>query len=579
MRVMSLEFCRLMHAITVAILLTLLLYPLSATAADITVTVDRNPVSINDSFQMIFSSSESPDGEPDFSPLYSDFDVLNQSQSSNYSMINGVTSNTQSWTLNVMAKHTGEIIIPAITFGNDNSEPVSIIVNGKSTALEGVSAGEDIFLKVEATPENPYVQAQVIYTLRLYRRVNITQASLTEPEIDNAVVTRLGEDKNYNTEVEGQSYVVTERKYAIFPQQSGPLEIAPLALTAQVVNRTPSRSRFDGFFNSHSTRTKKVFSDAINLNVKPVPTALKGRDWLPAQQVQIKETWSGDISQMQVGEPLTRTITLLAKGSTVSQLPELMINKPISSVDSKGKLKSYPDQPVLKEQQQGEAIVSFREEKVAFIPSKAGIYHLPAIEIPWWNTNTQKMEVAKIAATTVTAVPGDTVSKAQDAPIIKDIRLNSPVVDKSSVAEKPKQTNYWIWISGALGLGWLMTIFYFLSRRTRVVPEKKDENGKPELANSLKAIKKACQDNNATAVKDALIQWGRMQFNESSLGKIALKCDAVLKEEILHLNEYLYAQQTSDWSGQALAEAIKQYKPDKGKGKNEGEVLQPLYRV
>ena len=128
-------------------------------------------------------------------------------------------------------------------------------------------------------------------------------------------------------------------------------------------------------------------------------------------------------------------------------------------------------------------------------------------------------------------------------------------------------------------MGWLMTIFYFLSRWARVIPKKKSEDIKPELANCLKAIKQACQDNNAAAAKDALIQWGRMEFNASSLGRIALQCDGQLKVEILGLNQYLYAQQAGDWNGQALAEAIKQLTPNKGKRRHDqDDVLQPLYR-
>jgi hypothetical protein len=294
--------------------------------------------------------------------------------------------------------------------------------------------------------------------------------------------------------------------------------------------------------------------------------------------VRLKESWSGNIGQMQVGEPLTRTITLLAKGTTVGQLPELMTNKPILSTDNQGKLKSYPDQPVLKELQKADAMVAIREEKVAFIPSQPGVYHLPAIEVPWWNTNTQQMEVARIAATTVTAVVGDNVKKTQQ-PIISDIKIKPATSVEPTKGEQLLQANVWMWVSGVLAMGWLLTIFYFLSRRARVIPIKKVEDMKPELANCFKAIKKACRDNNATVAKDALIQWGRMEFNESSLGRIALKCDSQLKEEILGLNQYLYAQHTRDWNGQALADAINQYKSNSGKNRrDQEEVLQPLYR-
>jgi len=58
-----------------------------------------------------------------------------------------------------------------------------------------------------------------------------------------------------------------------------------------------------------------------------------------AEQLVLKQEWSGDNQQMKVGEPLTRTLTLLAKGTTVSQLPELNAAK----IDDQ--LKAYPDQP------------------------------------------------------------------------------------------------------------------------------------------------------------------------------------------------------------------------------------------
>jgi hypothetical protein len=127
----------------------------------------------------------------------------------------------------------------------------------------------------------------------------------------------------------------------VFPQKSGSVTIKPLVLTAEVV--ASSRPNFNGFFNSQMTRTKKVSSKPVTLNVKPVPASLTGQHWLSAEQLVLKQEWSGDNQQMKVGEPLTRTLTLLAKGATVGQLPELN-NAKIDDL-----LKAVPDQPVLQE--------------------------------------------------------------------------------------------------------------------------------------------------------------------------------------------------------------------------------------
>ena len=99
---------RFIASLVFFLLLLLILAPQSTLAADINVSVDRNPVSLDESFQIIFTATESPDDDPDFSPLEQDFSILNQSNSSSSSWINGKSSKTIQWTLNVMAKQAGE---------------------------------------------------------------------------------------------------------------------------------------------------------------------------------------------------------------------------------------------------------------------------------------------------------------------------------------------------------------------------------------------------------------------------------------------------------------------------------------
>ncbi|MGZ8947503.1 MAG: BatD family protein, partial [Methylococcaceae bacterium] len=221
MKSLSIQFVK----ITLSVLL-LTLNPVfqNAFAAQIAVSLDRNPVGLNESFQIIFTATESPDDDPDFSPLEQDFSILNQSHTSSSSWINGKASRTIQWRLDVMAKNAGSLIVPPINFGSDVSDTTTVLVTQKATN-KPADTDEDLFLEVEATPENPYVQSQILYTLRVYTRVEIAEARLNEPELADAVIEKLGEDNNYNTQIKGVDYSVTERKYAIFPQKSGPLTI------------------------------------------------------------------------------------------------------------------------------------------------------------------------------------------------------------------------------------------------------------------------------------------------------------------------------------------------------------------
>jgi len=553
------------------LLLLLNLVPGNVFAAQIGVSFDRNPVSLDESFQIIFTANDTPDNDPDFGPLEQDFEILGQSQSSNSSWINGQSSKTIQWTVNVMAKHPGSLVVPAVKFGDDVSQPASVLVT-QATANKAVDTDDDLFLEVEATPQSPYVQSQVLYTVRLYRRVEIAQASLNEPELGDAVIEKLGDDSNYNTQINGVNYLVTERKYSIFPQKSGSLTIKPLMLTAEVVANT--RPNFNGFFNSQMTKTKKISSKSVTLDVKPAPATFTGKHWLSAEQLVLKEEWSGDNQQMKVGEPLTRTLTLLAKGTTVGQLPEINIGK----IDDR--LKTYPDQPVLQEQKKPEGLIAFREEKIAIIPSKAGFYKLPAIEIPWFNSQSQKMEIAKIPETAITALDALGTQQAPVTPVAPaEVQQPQKAEQSTPITTPPQQQNIWLWVSVFLASGWLATLAYFLIKRSAKRPVAEKSEREIRLEDSVKSLKKACADNNAAAAKDALLAWGRQKYGAASLGAIAELSDARLRDEVLHLNRILYSREPDQWQGKKLFQAFVENKAREKIAVTDDDKLEPLYRL
>ncbi len=537
-------------------------------AADIRVSVDRNPVSVDESFQITFTASQSPDDDPDFSPLEQDFNIINQSNSSSSSWVNGKSTKVVQWIVNVMAKQTGSLVIPAIKFGKDVSRASSILVADKSSK-KALDTNEDLFIDVEASPQNPYIQSQVFYTLRLYTKVNISQARLNEPELSDAVIERLGEDSNYNTQVNGVDYSVTERKYAFFPQKSGKLTIKPLVLTAEVlVNNAQS---INPFFNSQMSKTKRVESKTITLDVKPVPAEFKGQHWLSAEQLVLKQEWSTDVAQLKVGEPVTRTLSLVAKGTTVGQLPEL------NTTQTSEELKAYPDQPVLQEQKKVEGLIAFREEKIALIPSKAGTYPLPAIEIPWFNTQTQKLEIAKIPEETLTTAAVATQPEPAPAPTFTP--LETTKTDSVAIADSYQNTPIWLWVSIFLALGWLITLIVFLRKRRPKAEVWLEDESEISLKAAIKNLKHACANNDALAAKEALLIWGNHKFDTNNLGALAGFCDARLRDEIVLLNQTLYGKESTQWEGKKLFQAFTENKARGAIKETVDKSLEPLYKL
>ncbi len=545
-------------------------------AAEIRVSVDRNPVQLNESFNLIFSASESPDDDPDFSILGDQFEIINQSQSSNISVINGSYNKEITWTLTVMAKRAGSRVIPSIPFGDDMSAPTTVRVLASAPQL---GHDEEIFLEVSAEPKNPYVQAQVIYTMQLFRRIDFAQASLTEPVLAGGVVEKLGEDSNFSTERNGVLYSVTQRKYAIFPQKSGPATIEPLVMTADILT-----TRRSGFFNRQTTRSKRIVSKPIGLNVKSVPSEFTAKHWLPAEELHLSQSWSEEPPLVKVGEPITRTVTLLVKGAQLSQLPELPSIR-IDAIDERF-VKQYPDQPVLQDKMDNDGIVSFREQKTALILSKSGEFNVRGIEIPWWNTKTNRMQVTRLEDSVIQGLPSLEQSSSQAAAAPNDD-------SKAESAPKPRAellpnrteggAEIWRWISLFLALGWGVTLMYLFASNRHTKQASIDSPAPDDNHNFVRQLKQACSENNPDRAKDALLGWAKNRWPDTppgSLSALALRCDGALSEEVQRLSRLLYSPVDKSWSGAACWDVFKNSQAKKSQRPVTNKTgLEPLYKV
>lgn len=569
--------------------ITILVLSSHGFAANIQVQVDRNPVALGESFQVTFSTSESVNGEPDFSPLEKSFSVLGQSSSSKMTLVNGVSSNTVSWTVVLMAEKSGNQLIPPIGFGKDRSRAVKVEVkNAKRGASGAVTASQGIFLEVDVEPKNPYVQAQVIYTMKLYHQVEIAQARLDEPTLgDDAVIEKLGEDTNYRTTRGGLPYHVVERKYAVFPQKSGELKFPPLTLEAQIVTGG-RRSGIGAFFGRQNTQRKRLQSNAVTLDVQPIPGTFSGQHWLPAEDIQLSEDWSADLSELKAGVPVTRTIALLAKGMTVGQLPELGVLQPVKSDAGGGEVTLYPDQPNLHEEKEANGIFSFREEKTAMIPSRAGEYTLAAVEIPWWNTKTNKMEIAHLPERVMFVAP-DSQSTSTQLPVVNVSRpaVISPL--QTAIHPPSSQQLYWKWVALALAFAWLATglLWWYLHQQAgKSINQPRPKTDEIQTQAAIKKLKQACAKQAPQQAKEALLLWAKGRWPDSpptSLGAIESRCNDTLQHELGHLNKLLYQRQSEPWSGTALWKAFKaekQNNPDVSTRKYKAAGgLEPLYKT
>ncbi len=556
-------------------------------AATITASVDRTQLNAGESVQLTLNVQGSPDDDPDFGPLQKDFDILSRNQSSNMQIINGSISSQKLWSLTLMPKREGQITIPSIAFGTDHSNAVTIHVSPAQTSRAG-NVASDIFLQVKVEPKQAYVQAQILYTVKVYIATNVNNASLTEPKLSDAdaVIKKLGKDQRFDTNYLGRAYQVVERRYAIFPQQSGRLRISPVTFDGQVI-QSPG---FGMNIFQQFGQTKRLRSEAVDIDVKPIPPGQQASRWLPATRIQLQDAWSQDPSKFHVGDAITRTVTLTAEGLTAAQLPKIIRSTPAG-------FKVYPDQAGLEDNNADSGITGVRVEKMAMIASRPGHYVIPAITLHWWNTRTHKAETATIPQRKIEVLPAiassdntaTTPPVAQNAPQANSTA--APAQDSTAIAnvkiDNKTQPGFWPWLSAFLALGWLVTLVVLILVQLRNKKQPKNHNpvkAKAEKQETLKYIEKnlelTCEQGDPQDVKTALLKWAAARFPEqtiTSLSDLAEKLGEPASSQIKALNQVLYSPSAANWKGKILWEAIQNVSKQQPGKQVEEESLAPLY--
>jgi hypothetical protein len=543
--------------------LVLLLLTPNVFAGTLTATVDRKQITENDSFRLFLRYDEQVSfGQPDLTALKKDFQVINQQRSNQFRSMNGKTVSFTEWTLVLTPLRTGTLIIPAVEFDGQRSQEIKVTVNELSQSVKDKIAKE-FFFDIEIDSTSTYVQAQVIYTEKLYYSVNHEEATLSEFKVTDAHVMPLGEVRQYNTNINGRRMGVYERRFAIFAEESGEMVIPGPKFSANVVN---SYNRWS------KGRPVTVVSNPTRIEVKATPASYPQAPWLPSPQIKISDRWSKPYSEWQVGEPITRTITIDAKGLSGSQLPELRL----PAVEG---VKYYPDQSEYDDETGIQGIRGVLQQSLAIVPTQTGRVTLPEMRIPWWNLETNRLEYAILAAQTVNVAAPENALKMDSSQNNNALTGLTSATTHSDVIDG-QSSGYWIVATLILLLTNIMSAF-LLWRGKRKLIDKDINQAEPASKEKLSQIKKACQKNDPFLIRQSLKEWSQQEFGISSLDELGQQFnDIPLTNSLSELDSVLYQNiQNSAFNGQLLwsnlSQALKKNTNSSSKDQSE---LSPLYQ-
>ncbi len=538
-----------MKRVHVIIVLMLVALSLSTGAsAAVRAWLDRSSMQLGETVTLNVESDDSTAAEPDFSALLGDFNSLGTQSSRQISMSNGSTSAKTVWAVGLEPKRAGTLTIPAFTIGGQSSDPLSLTVLPAPIGAQG-KPGDTLFVEVSADPLNPYVQQQVRYTVKLYFAVNLSDGSLDEPTAANAVVQKLGRDKQYTANLHGQSYHVLERNYALTAEKSGPLSVAALNFRGSAVDNSDPT----GFFRRGRTVTAR--SDALQLDVRAKPASWGSAPWLPAASLMISDE-SQLPAEIQVGEPLTRTLKLRAQGLGFEQLPELEIAAPAGA-------EVYADKPQTQTRDDGSWLYGERTRKFAIVPTRPGTLTLPAVEVQWWNTTAERMETASLPAREI-KVTGAALTPSAAPPIEPSPSSSSmsattspaPVIYPSPAGGA--ELRFWRWSSALLGGLWLLTLALWWRSR-KAMHGARVAATQPTPAPARSVFLRACSMGDLSGAERALVAWARREKADIlNLGSLATALDDPVQRAALdELQRMRYAGASAEGLGARLTRAFR----------------------
>jgi hypothetical protein len=315
-----------------------------ALAQDVTfeATVDKNPVSVDDQFTLSFALNNAgmSGGKNIKLPNLEKFRIMmGPSTSSSMQIINGAVSSSVTYSYVLQPKEVGKFSIGAATIESGgkthSSSPITIEVVKGSTgqkqqkAQQGVAAdagvqeqlASNLFLRATVDKGRVRQGEQVNLVYKLYTRVSVQNYNLTKAP---TMTGFWSEDAEMPKQIQlttetlnGKQFQVgVIKRSALFPTQSGTLEIGPMEITTLVTVRDRrSWDPFDSFFNDPFGRQVEyvVKSDPVRIKVEPLPPgapmSFKGAVGKFAMSTKV------DKQRVKTNEPISLKVTISGSGN------------------------------------------------------------------------------------------------------------------------------------------------------------------------------------------------------------------------------------------------------------------------
>ena len=192
---------------------------------------------------------------------------------------------------------------------------------------------------------------------------------------------------NYTEREAGVTFAVQRRIYLIYPQRVGTLAVPPIGV------------RFGTNVDGRSSDLLTLQTEPLQINVVMPQKAGGISQLVTTPQLRVTDRYDRDLEELETGDAITRTVTITASDSLALLLPDLKFDAPSG-------VTVYAAQPVLQDSTNRGRFSGERTESVTYVLEKAGDYNLPAIEIHWWNPESERLVTESLDSVEFAVVAG-----------------------------------------------------------------------------------------------------------------------------------------------------------------------------
>ncbi|GGD21022.1 hypothetical protein GCM10011335_24970 [Aureimonas glaciei] len=206
-------------------------------------------------------------------------------------------------------------MVRRILFGMALAAGVAAIASGARAADKPPEAFGEVSFEM---PEGgAYAQEMITMVVRFYFKTRATTEAMEQPKLDKLGWVQLGRDTWAPTKIGTANWFGVTRRIAVFAPEAKTYTIPPFTHHVTLIDAEGVRWKVD------------AVSKPVQLTIAKWTGKTDGPEdedvwWLPAQSVEIKDSWTIDPTTLKAGETTRRRVDVTAVGTLAEQLPPMI---------------------------------------------------------------------------------------------------------------------------------------------------------------------------------------------------------------------------------------------------------------